>query len=89
MVVTMSGTTPRDTPDTTPLSSDNQPVGEEATLEQLLAAWQDIEPDLRALVAHGDVLTDQQWMDMPEAYRAQFEAMKDLLARFDEGHTSS
>lgn len=34
-----------------------------ALADQVLAAWQEVEPAIRAWVAQADTLTEQQWMD--------------------------
>jgi len=54
-----------------------------ALADQVLAAWQEIEPALRAWVANADTLTEQQWMDEPESTRAFFDYWRAWFAEHD------
>jgi hypothetical protein len=52
-------------------------------LDQVDAAWGEIEPVVRAWVAEADTLTEQDWQDEPESTRALYDGLKRILAAYD------
>lgn len=58
-----------------------------ATIDQVLAFWRDAEPMLRAFVAAGDQLGEQDWLDIPEDTRALYTGLKDILTTYDQEMT--
>lgn len=66
--------------------TDALPRLEAAVAERLtyvISVWQQIEPRVRAFVADGDTLSEQDWQDQPEATHALYVKMKGLLAEYD------
>lgn len=57
-----------------------------ALADQVLAGWQEVEPAIRAWVAHAATLTEQQWMDEPESTRAFYETWRQWFVEHDAGH---
>ena len=57
-----------------------------ALADQVMAAWQEVEPAIRAWVAHAATLTEQQWMDEPESTRAFYETWRHWFAAHDSEH---
>ena len=55
-----------------------------ALSHQIAAAWQAIEPSIRAWIADADTLTEQQWMDESEGARTFYDTWKAWLAEHDK-----
>ena len=54
-----------------------------AAADQLMTAWQEVEPAIRAWVARAATLTEQQWRGEPETTRAFFETWRQWFAEHD------
>ena len=51
-----------------------------AMRDQITAYWRDLEPFLRDFVADGDMLTEQEWLDVPEDTRRLYESFRAFFA---------
>lgn len=54
-----------------------------AVADQVMAAWQGVESDIRAWVARMATLTEQQWRSEPETTHAFYEAMRQWFTEHD------
>lgn len=57
-----------------------------ALADQVMAAWKEVEPAIRAWVAQAATLTEQQWMDESESTRAFYETWRQWFAEHDAEH---
>lgn len=54
-----------------------------AMRDQMAAWWRDLAPFLRDFVAAGDTLTANDWLDIPEDTRRQYETWRTFFAEHD------
>ncbi len=54
-----------------------------ALCDQMTAWWRDLEPFLRDFVAAGDTLTENDWLDVPEDTRRQYDTWRVFFAEHD------
>ena len=59
-----------------------------AAADQLMTAWQEVEPAIRAWVARAATFTEQQWMDEAESTRAFYDTWRQWFAEHDAEHSS-
>ena len=51
-----------------------------AARDQINAYWRDLEPFLRDVVAGGDMLTEDDWLDVPDDTRQQYDTWRAFFA---------